>query len=226
MFFSCLREIIQNVLEQGHFTDEDDNNQSYSKYDPSVNYDESSAHEYGGYKVNDICEIVSDNDIAASTEDLTEIKQQSTVSIHSSLSSLLSKNRCNPEDIPLNYDDTESEFDDNEDDCKQSKSSDDKRIFVKKLTSVKGRQVGLLIGPFGILHFLLFYFSRMSVLGQHITQIREQTGAKIHLTNDDNEPSVIKGTKSQINLALRLIRECLQTQKPIPRTTYKGGRRR
>jgi trehalose-6-phosphatase len=198
-------------------------------YDPSVNYDESCAHEYGGYKSNDVCEITLNHNIVASSEDLTDSKKRSTVSIHSSSSSSLSKIRYNSEDAPLNYDDTESESDDNDDDddgFKRSKSSDDKRIFVKKLTSVKGRQVGLLIGPFGILHFLLFYFSRMSVLGQHITQIREQTGAKIHLTNDDNEPSVIKGTKSQINLALRLIRECLQTQKPIPRTTYKGGRRR
>jgi len=205
----CLREIIQNVLEQAHLTDED-NNQTYSMYDPSVNYDESSAHEYGGYKSNDICEIISNNNIANSSEDLTETKQRSTVSIHSSSSSSLSKNRFNSEDAPLNYDDTEPESDDNDDDFKRSKSTDDKRIFVKELNSVKGRQVGLLIGPFG----------------QHITQIREQTGAKIHLTNDDNEPSVIKGTKSQINQALRLIRECLQTQKPIPRTTYKGGRRR
>lgn len=206
----CLREIIQNVLEQGHFTDED-NDQSYVMYDPSVNYDESSAHEYGGYKSNDICEITSNKDIVASSEDLTETKQRSTVSIHSSSSSSLTKNRNNSEDNPLNYDDTESEFEDEDDDgFKQTKSSDDKRIFVKELNYVKGRQVGLLIGPFG----------------QHITQIREQTGAKIHLTNDDNEPSVIKGTKSQINQALRLIKQCLQTQKPIPRTAYKGGRRR
>ncbi|CAF0753494.1 unnamed protein product [Adineta steineri] len=205
----CLREILQNVLEQAHFTDED-NTPSYSMYDPSVNYDESSAHEYGGYKSNDVCEITSNTNITASLEDLTESKQQSTVSIHSSSSSSLSKQRNNSEEAPLNFDDTEPESDDNDDEFKRSKSSDDKRIFVKKLNSVKGRQVGLLIGPFG----------------QHITQIREQTGAKIHLTNDDNEPSVIKGTKSQINQALRLIRECLQTQKPIPRTAFKGGRRR
>jgi hypothetical protein len=155
--FSCLQEIIQNVLEQAHFTDEDDN-QSYSMYNPSVNYDESCAHEYGGYKSNDICEITTDNNIVASSEDLTESKQQLTVSMHSSSSSSLSKNRCNSEDAPLNYDDTESESDDNDDDdFKQVKSSDDKRIFVKELNYVKGRQVGLLIGPFGIdLVFLNF----------------------------------------------------------------------
>ncbi|CAF3018461.1 unnamed protein product [Rotaria sp. Silwood2] len=205
----CIREIMQNILEQAHFTDED-SNQSYPMYDPSINYDESCAHEYGAYKPNDTCEIMSNSNIAASSEDLTEPKQQSTMSINSSSSSSLSKNRHNYEDAPLNYDDTEPESDDNDDDFQSSKISDDKRIFVKELNYVKGRQVGLLIGPFG----------------QHITQIREQTGAKIHLTNDDNEPSVIKGTKSQIKQALRLIKECLQTQKPIPRTAYKGGRRR
>ncbi|CAF1562578.1 unnamed protein product [Adineta ricciae] len=208
----CLREVIQNVLEQGHFDSED---QSYAMYDPSENYDESSAHEYGGYKSNDICEVplADNNNDDASVEDLTETKQRTTASAHSSSSSSLTKYRHNSEDIPLNYDDTEPESDDDDDDnddSKRSQSSEDKRIFVKKLNTVKGRQVGLLIGPFG----------------QHITQIREQTGAKIHLTNDDNEPSVIKGTKSQINQALRLIRECLQTQKPIPRTAFKGGRRR
>ncbi|UJR37962.1 hypothetical protein I4U23_030646 [Adineta vaga] len=214
IYLSCLREIIQNVLEQNHFNSED-KNQSYIMYDPSENYDESSAHDYGGYKLNDICEMTllnqnNHNNNAASNEDLTESKYRSTVSTYSS-SSLLTKHRHNSEDAPLNYDDTDPESDENDDDeSKQSKLSEDKRIFVKKLNSVKGRQVGLLIGPFG----------------QHITQIREQTGAKIHLTNDDNEPSVIKGTKSQINQALRLIRECLQTQKPIPRTTFKGGRRR
>ncbi|CAF0756541.1 unnamed protein product [Rotaria sordida] len=207
----CIREIIQNVLEQAHFTDED-SNQSYLMYDPSINYDESCAHEYGAYKPNDTYEIISNKNIAASFEDLTEPKQRSIISINSSSSSSLSKNRYNYEDAPLNYDDTEPESDDNDDDddFQRSKSSDDKRIFVKELNYVKGRQVGLLIGPFG----------------QHITQIREQTGAKIHLTNDDNEPSVIKGTKCQIKQALRLIKECLQTQKPIPRTAYKGGRRR
>ncbi|CAF1083136.1 unnamed protein product [Rotaria sp. Silwood1] len=205
----CIREIIQNVLEQAHFTDED-SNQSYPMYDPSVNYDESCAHEYGAYKPNDTCEITLNSNITTSLEDLSESKQRSTISINSSSSSSLSKNRYNYEDAPLNYDDTETESDDNDDDFQRSKSSDDKRIFVKELNYVKGRQVGLLIGPFG----------------QHITQIREQTGAKIHLTNDDNEPSVIKGTKRQIKEALRLIKECLQTQKPIPRTAYKGGRRR
>ena len=192
-------------------------------YNPSVSYDESCAHEYGGYKSNDICEIIANNNIVASSEDLSEPKQRSTVSIHSSSSSSLSKTRYNSEDAPLNYDDTDPESDDNDDEFKQSKSSDDKRIFVKELNYVKGRQVGLLIGPFGI--FSLTNISNLSMieyLGQHITQIREQTGAKIHLTNDDNEPSVIKGTKSQINQALRLIKECLQTQKPIPRTAYKG----
>jgi hypothetical protein len=123
-------------------------------YDPSVNYDESSAHEYGGYKSNDICEITSNKDIVTSSEDLTETKQRSTVSIHSSSTSSLTKNRYNSEDIPLNYDDTESESDDeDEDGFKQMKSSDDKRIFVKELNYVKGRQVGLLIGPFGRLKF-------------------------------------------------------------------------
>jgi len=60
-------------------------------YDPSVNCDESCAHEYGGYKSNDICEITTNNNIANSSEDLTETKQRSTVSIHSSSSSSLSK---------------------------------------------------------------------------------------------------------------------------------------
>lgn len=222
--------MIQNVLEQGHFDNED---QSYALYDLSENYDESSAHDYGGYKSNDICEVsLTDNHNDASMEDLTETKQRSTASAHSSSSSSLTKHRHNSEDIPLNYDDTEpeSDEDDDNDDSKRSQSSEDKRIFVKKLNTVKGRQVGLLIGPFG--KFLLLrktlpkVHTSSSHSGQHITQIREQTGAKIHLTNDDNEPSVIKGTKSQINQALRLIRECLQTQKPIPRTAFKGGRRR
>ncbi|CAF3704697.1 unnamed protein product [Rotaria socialis] len=204
----CLREIIQNILEQAHFTDEDVH-QSYPMYDPSLHYDESCAQEYGAYKPNDTCEITTNNNITTSSEDLTELKQRSTISMNSSSSSL-SKTRYNYEDAPLNYDDTDTESNDDDDESKRSKSSDDKRIYVKELNYVKGRQVGLLIGPFG----------------QHITQIREQTGAKIHLTNDDNEPSVIKGTKSQIHQALRLIKECLQTQKPIPRTAYKGGRRR
>ena len=147
--FSCLREIIQNILEQAHFTDED-KDQSYIMYDPSVNYDESSAHEYGGYKSNDAWELTSNKDMLASSEDLTETKQRSTVSIHSSSSSSLTKNRQNSEDNALNYDDTESEYEeDDEDGFKQTKSSDDQRIYVKELNYVKGRQVGLLIGPFG-----------------------------------------------------------------------------
>jgi len=162
-YFSCLREIIQNVLEQAHFTDED-NNQSDSMYNPSVNCDESSAHEYGGYKSNDICEITSNKDIVTSSEDLTETKQRSTVSIHSSSSSSLSKHRHNSEDAPLNYDDTEPESDDNDDDFKRLKSSDDKRIFVKELNYVKGRQVGLLIGPFGILIFIYRFYHSMEYI--------------------------------------------------------------
>jgi hypothetical protein len=95
----------------------------------------------------------TNTNIAASTEDLTEAKQRSTIPVQSS-SLLLSKNRYNSEDAPLNYDDTDPESDDNDDDdddddFKQSKSSEDKRIFVKELNYVKGRQVGLLIGPFG-----------------------------------------------------------------------------
>jgi hypothetical protein len=144
-YFSCLREIIQNVLEQAHFTDED-NNQSYPLYDPSINHDESSAHEYGGYKLNDTFEVtVNNNTTIASSEDLSE-----------------SKHRYNSEDAPLNYDDTEPESDDNDDDdLTRPKSSEDKRIFVKQLNYVKGRQVGLLIGPFGsfiLVHVLDLHF--------------------------------------------------------------------
>lgn len=121
-------------------------------YDPSVNCDESSAHEYGGYKSNDVCEITTNNNIANSSEDLTEIKQRSTVSVlSSSSSSSLSKPRYNNnfEDAPLNYDDTDPESDEDEDGVKQPKTPEDNRIFVKELNYVKGRQVGLLIGPFG-----------------------------------------------------------------------------
>lgn len=118
-------------------------------YDPSINYDELSAHEYGGYKSNDICEITTNNHMIASSEDLTEAKQQSTISIHSSSSSSLSKPRYNSEDAPLNYDDTDPESDEDDDGFKQSKNPEDNRIFVKELNYVKGRQVGLLIGPFG-----------------------------------------------------------------------------
>jgi hypothetical protein len=136
-------------------------------YDPSVNYDESCAHEYGGYKTNDISDMTfnnNNNSIAASTEDLTESKQRSTIPVQSSSSSVLSKNRYNSEDAPLNYDDTDPESDDDndddDDDFKQSKSSEDKRIFVKELNYVKGRQVGLLIGPFGrCISFVYFYIS-------------------------------------------------------------------
>ena len=213
--------MIQNILEQAHFTD-DDNNQSYPMYDPSVNYDDSCAHEYGAYIPNDTCEVTSNSNVNASSEDLTKSRQQSAISMNS-----LSKNRCSYEDGPLNYDDTESESDDNDDSFKRSKSSDDQKIFVKRLDCVKGRQVGLLIGPFGKFIFYQYFLLLCHLcLGQHITQIREQTGAKIHLTNDDTEPSVIKGTKSQINQAMRLIKEYLQTQKPIPRAVHKGGRRR
>ena len=128
-------------------------------YDPSVSYEESSAHEYGGYKSNDVCEITSKKDIEASSEDLTEIKQRSTVSIHSSSSSSLTKNRHNSEENPLNYDDTESDYDDDDEDgLKQAKLSDDTKIYTKELNYVKGRQVGLLIGPFGRL------FSRTSLI--------------------------------------------------------------
>jgi hypothetical protein len=131
-------------------------------YDPSVNYDESCAHEYGGYKSNDICEIKLNDNIVASSEDLIETKQRSNVGILSSSSTSLSKTRYNFEDTPLNYDDTESESDDDDDDddddFKRSKSSDDKRIFVKELNYVKGRQVGLLIGPFGRFLFLIIFF--------------------------------------------------------------------
>lgn len=120
-------------------------------YDPSVNYDESCAHEYGAYKPNDMFEMNDNNPLATSCEDLTEIKQKP---INSSSSSSLSKNRYYNEDFPLNYDDTdpESEDDDDDDDdtSKRSKSSDDKRIYIKQLNYVKGRQVGLLIGPFGM----------------------------------------------------------------------------
>jgi hypothetical protein len=227
---SCLREMIQNILEQAHFTD-DDRNHAYAMYNPSMHYDETTAQDYGGYRSGDVCDTSTRSDLTGSTEDLTEIKQLRTLSTHSSSSSL-SKIRSGFEDTPLNYDDTEPDTDDDDDDeSKRLKSSNDKRIFIKELNYVKGRQVGLLIGPFGMAFSTVCvdvsYRSILSMnLGQHITQIREQTGAKIHLTNDDNEPSVIKGTKSQINQALRLIKECLQRQKPIPRTAYKGGRRR
>jgi len=168
---SCLREIIQNVLEQAHFSDEDDQS-TYSFYDPSQHADESLAHEYGGYKSNDTCELMTDHNNntnnnnnnqmsnVISSEDLRESRQRSTISIHSSSSSSLSKVRYNPDDVPLVYDGSDSEFDENDDDdeFKRSKSSDDKRIYVKELNYVKGRQVGLLIGPFGkfILINLLF----------------------------------------------------------------------
>lgn len=131
-------------------------------YNPSENYDESCAHDYGAYKTNDTCDILPNCNITASFEDLTESKQRSTISINSSSSSSLSKSRNNNDDALLNYDDTESECDEDEDECK--KASDDKRIFVKELNYVKGRQVGLLIGPFGILiyidnfHFYIIYF--------------------------------------------------------------------
>ena len=147
LFLSCLREIIQNILEQGHFTDEDKEH-AYAMYEPSVNYDEAAVHDYGGYLSMNVCEISVHSDLTASTEDPTEIKQQSTMSVHSSSSSSLSKTRYNSEEQPLNYDDTDPDSDD-DDDSKRSKSSDDKRIFVKELNYVKGRQVGLLIGPFG-----------------------------------------------------------------------------
>lgn len=144
---SCLREILQNILEQVHFTDEDKTH-SYAMYDPSMTHDESSAHEYGGYKSNDICEVASNDDLVASTEDLSETKQRSS---HYNSTSSLTKLRQNSNDTPLNFDDTEPESDDDdeEDGFKRVKSSDDKRIFVKELNYVKGRQVGLLIGPFG-----------------------------------------------------------------------------
>ena len=154
-FASCLREILQNILEQGHFTDED-KNLTYEMYDPSINYDESSAHEYGGYKSNDICEIAMNNNInnnINSTEDLSESKPRSTISSSSSLS----KHRFNSEDTPLNYDDTEPESDDDDDGFKRSESLDDKKTYVKELNYVKGRQVGLLIGPFGRVFILLKY---------------------------------------------------------------------
>ena len=143
--------MIQNILEQAHFTDED-SNQSYSMYDPSVNHDDSCAHEYGAYTPNDTCEVTSNSNTNASSEDLTKFKQQSAISVSSSSS--LSKNRCNYEDGSLlNYDEAELESDDNDNSFKRSKSSDDQKIFVKRLDCVKGRQVGLLIGPFGRLIF-------------------------------------------------------------------------
>lgn len=145
---SCLREIIQNILEQAHFTDEDKQH-VYAMYDPSVNYDESAVHDYGGYLSTNVCEISVHSDLTNSTEDATELKQPSAMSVRSSSSSSLSKTRYNSEENPLNYDDTDPETDDDDDDSKRSKSSDDKRIFVKELNYVKGRQVGLLIGPFG-----------------------------------------------------------------------------
>ena len=144
---SCLREIIQNILEQAHFTDEDKQH-VYAMYDPSVNYDESAVHDYGGYLSTNVCEISVHSDLTNSTEDAAESKQPSAMSVRSSSSSSLSKIRHNSEENPLNYDDTDPESDD-DDDSKRSKSSDDKRIFVKELNYVKGRQVGLLIGPFG-----------------------------------------------------------------------------
>ena len=122
-------------------------------YDPSNNHDESSAHEYGGYKSNDICEVISNDDLIASSEDLTETKQRS---IHSNSTSSLTKIRHNSNDVLLIEDDSDVEADDDDDGeddddegFRQVKSSDDKQIFVKELNYVKGRQVGLLIGPFG-----------------------------------------------------------------------------
>ena len=147
---SCLREVIQNVLEQAHFTD-DDLSESYAMYDPSVNYDETLTQDYGGYKSSDTCELTDTQDnMAASSEDLTESQQRPTGLTHpSSLTSSVSGTRFNSEDVPLNYDDTDPESDEDDDGVRRSKSSDDKRIFVKQLNYVKGRQVGLLIGPFG-----------------------------------------------------------------------------
>lgn len=147
--FSCLQEIIQNILEQAHFTD-DDLNESYAMYDPSVNYDEASSQDYGGYKSSDIRDLTDMQSMATSTEDLTAIQQRPTGFTHpSSSASSLSRTRYNSEDAPLNYDDTDPESDENDDGLQRSKSSDDKRMFVKQLNYVKGRQVGLLIGPFG-----------------------------------------------------------------------------
>lgn len=119
-------------------------------YDPSNDHDESSAHEYGGYKSNDISEVISNDDLVASSEDLTETKQRS---ILSNSTSSLTKIRHNSDDVLLIDDDSDEEPDDDDDDddegFRQVKSSDDKQIFVKELNYVKGRQVGLLIGPFG-----------------------------------------------------------------------------
>ena len=146
---SCLQEIIQNILEQAHFTD-DDLSESYAMYDPSANYDETLTQDYGGYKSSDTCELIDVQGMVASSEDLTEIQQRPTGFTHpSSSTSSLTRTRFNSEDAPLNYDDTDPESDENDDGLKRSKSSDDKRMFVKQLNYVKGRQVGLLIGPFG-----------------------------------------------------------------------------
>lgn len=215
-------------MEQSHFTDDETEN-AYVLYDPSINYDPSLINDYGGFLINDLLNSTFQTDRTGSTDDLTENHRRSTNSIHSSASSL-SKTRYNIDENELNFDESDHNSDD-DNDSKRSRSSDDKRIHTKELNYVKGRQVGLLIGPFGIskcdsMNIFSFVRRLLIISGQHIAQIREQTGAKIHLTNDDNEPSVIKGTRSQIKEALRLIKECLKTQKPIPRTAYKGGRRR
>lgn len=123
-------------------------------YDPSINQDESSAHEYGGYKSNDISEVTSTDDLIASSEDLTETKQRSN---HSNSTLSLTKIRHNSNDGPLLDDESDDDADDDDVDLDEDddegfrpvKSSDDKQIYVKELNYVKGRQVGLLIGPFG-----------------------------------------------------------------------------
>lgn len=148
-------------------------------YDPSIAHDESSAHEYGGYKSNDICEVASNDDLA-STEDLTESKQRFT---RYNSNSSLTKLRQNFNDTPLNFDDTEPESDDDDDDedgFKRVKSSDDKRIFVKELNYVKGRQVGLLIGPFGKFNErdqssrFAFFFFQVNILLKFVNKLEQK----------------------------------------------------
>ncbi|CAF0778092.1 unnamed protein product [Didymodactylos carnosus] len=102
---------------------------------------------------------------------------------------------CNQKsNIQPNYDKIDIE---DEKTWEMPSNGDSNQILVKYLTHLTDNQVGIIIGPFG----------------QRITQIKEESGAWVHISDDGEEPSIIRGTKKQIAHALRLIDECLHRYK-------------
>ncbi|CAF0748056.1 unnamed protein product [Didymodactylos carnosus] len=66
-------------------------------------------------------------------------------------------------------------------------------IIVQELSGIDWKNSGRIIGPFGM----------------HIDTIRQKSGASIHLAEHKNDKSLVKGTKKQIDIALKLIEQLI-----------------